>query len=46
VDALHACAIVECWLRRQADPDSTERLLESVQPAVYREPDSAPAAAS
>ena len=37
VDGLHACAIVECWLRRQADPASTARLLDEVQPSSYRE---------
>ena len=37
IDALHACGIVECWLRRQADPASTERLADQVNPASYRE---------
>jgi asparagine synthase (glutamine-hydrolysing) len=37
VDGLHACAIVECWLRRQGDPASTVRLLDQVKPGSYAE---------
>jgi asparagine synthase (glutamine-hydrolysing) len=38
VDALHSCAMIECWLRRQEDPSSTERLQEQVGSIDYREP--------
>jgi asparagine synthase (glutamine-hydrolysing) len=41
VEGLQACAVVECWLQRQEDPESTSRLLEQFQPAAYREPASA-----
>jgi asparagine synthase (glutamine-hydrolysing) len=37
IDALHACATVECWLRRQADPGSTESIAEQVNSPSYRE---------
>jgi asparagine synthase (glutamine-hydrolysing) len=46
VEWLQACATMEYWLRRQCDPDSTDRLLEQLEPPTYREAAATPVAAS